>query len=411
MPIAGATASMTLPNLRHLQAFHEVVASGSISAAALKMHLTQSAVTQAIAAIERHFDASLFTRSSSGMHATPAGTICAERVSRALTQLRDGLQELAGANVSATEREQLFRRVSGPQLSSLITLVEFRNFTHAARASGVSQPTIHRAARTLERTLNATLFEKTSFGVVPTREAERLSRRAHLAFVEIVQAKAEVDALRGRESGSTVIGAMALARSFLVPNALIRFAKEHSEHAVSIMEGTYEHLLASLQSGQVDFLVGALREVRPSGDIVQEHLFYDPLSVVVRARHPLAKKRKLTANDLSSYPWIAPRASSPLRVHFEAMFTALGIRSPGRFIECNSPGAARAFLMEGDHMMLSSTNQVHYELQAGTLACLPHPAGKVIRSIGLTVRDDWRPTPAQARLLAILRETATQLDR
>ncbi len=402
---------MTTPNLRHLQAFREVVASGSISAAAVRMHLTQSAVTQAIAAVERHFDASLFTRSASGMQPTPAGMICAERVERALTQLRDGLQELAGAELGAAEPEQLFRRVSAAQLTFLIKLVEFRNFTHAARASGVSQPTMHRAARTLERTLDATLFEKTSYGVVPTREAEKLSRRAHLAFVEITQARADIDALRGRESGSTVIGAMPLARSFLIPNALIRFTQEHVEHAVSIMEGTYEHLLAALQSGQADFLIGAVRESRLSGGVVQEHLFNDPLSIVVRAQHPLAKKRKLTANDLSSYPWIAPRASSPLRVHFDALFNDLGIEAPARFIECNSSGASRAFLMEGDHMLLSSTNQVHYELQAGMLVCLPHPAGKVMRSIGLTVRDNWRPTQAQARLLTIVRETATQLVR
>jgi LysR family transcriptional regulator of gallate degradation len=402
---------MTVPNLRHLQAFHEVVASGSISAAALKMHLTQSAVTQAVAAIERYFDASLFARSAAGMRPTQAGSICAHRVERALMQLRDGLQEVAGLQLGAAERSLLFRRVSGAQLSSLIKLVEFRNFTHAARASGVSQPTIHRAARTLERTLKATLFEKTSYGVVPTREAEKLSRRAHLAFVEIAQARAEIDALRGRESGRTVIGAMALARSFLVPSALIRFTREHTEHAVAILEGTYEHLLAALQSGQADFLIGALREARLSAGIVQEHLFDDPLSIVVRAGHPLAKKRKLTARDLASYPWIAPRSTSPLHGHFEALFHELGLEPPQRCIECNAPGAARAFLMEGDHMMLSSTNQVHYELQAGTLVCLPHPAGKVMRGIGLTMRTDWHPTPAQARLLTILRETAAQMAK
>ncbi|MBM0106280.1 LysR family transcriptional regulator [Steroidobacter sp. S1-65] len=400
---------MAIPNLRHLQAFHEVVLSGSISAAAMNMHLTQSAVTQAIAAIERYFGASLFTRTSSGMQPTPAGAICADRIARALGQLRDGIQELAKVEQSTAEREQLFRRVSGAQLASLTKLVEFRNFTHAARASGVSQPTMHRAARTLEQTLGATLFEKTSYGVVPTREAEKLSRRAHRAFVEISQAQADIDALRGRESGSTVIGAMPLARSFLLPSALIQFTREHAEHAVSIMEGTYEHLLAALQSGQADFLIGALRDLRISAGIVQEHLFDDPLSIVVRAQHPLARRRKLTAADLSSYPWIAPRATSPLRVHFDALFNDLGIEPPQRFIECNSLGAARAFLMEGDHMMLSSNNQVHYELQAGMLVCLQHPAGTVVRNIGLTVREDWRPTQTQGRLLTILRETAQQL--
>jgi hypothetical protein len=70
--------------------------------------------------------------------------------------------------------------------------------------------------------------------------------------------------------------------------------------------------------------------------------------------------------------------------------------------------AARALLMESDHLMLSSMNQVHYELQAGMLVALPHPAGKIVRGIGLTVRRDWRPTHAQARLLAILRETSKQ---
>lgn len=402
-------AVMTLPNLRHLQAFHEVVLSGSISAAALKMHLTQSAVTQAIAAVERYFGAPLFTRSSTGMQPTAAGKICDDRIARALTQLREGMQEVVRAELETAEREQLFRRVSGAQLSSLIKLVEFRNFTHAARASGVSQPTVHRAARTLERGLDAVLFEKTSYGVVPTREAEKLSRRVHRAFVEISQARADIDALRGRESGSTVVGTMPLARSFLVPNALIRFTQEHAEYAVSILDGTYEYLLAALQTGQADFLIGALRESRLSGGIVEEHLFHDPLSIFVRARHPLAKRRKLTAADLSNYPWIAPRATSPLRSHFEALFTGAGLKPPQQPIECNSLVAARAFLMESDHMMLSSTHQVHYELKAGMLVSLPHPAGKVTRSIGLTVRDDWRPTQSQARLLAILRETSQLL--
>lgn len=400
---------MPVPNLRHLQAFLEVFALGGINAAATRMHLTQSAVTQAIAAVERHFGVSLFTRSSTGMHATAAGAICAERIERALTLLREAMGELARSKLDSREREQLFRHVTAPQLTSLIKLVEYRNFTHAARALGVSQPTIHRAARTLERSLGAELFEKTSYGVVPTREAEKLSQRAHLAFVEISQAQADVDALRGRDSGSTVIGAMPLARSFLVPQALIQFTHEHPEHAVSIMEGTYEHLLSALQAGHADFLIGALRESRPSTDIIQEHLFDDTLSVVMRAQHPLAqhplgKRRKLSAADLTSYLWIAPRLSSPLRAHFEALFTQLGVAPPRPPIECNSLIAARALLMESDHLMLSSMNQVHYELRAGMLAALPHPAGKIVRGIGLTLRRDWRPTQAQARLLTILRE-------
>ena len=75
----------------------EVARLGSISAAARSVHLTQPAITQAIAQIEHDFAACLFTRSSTGMQLTAAGAICAERVGRALGALHEGIVELRGA--------------------------------------------------------------------------------------------------------------------------------------------------------------------------------------------------------------------------------------------------------------------------------------------------------------------------
>ena len=56
--------------------------------------------------------------------------------------------------------------------SRVAALAQHRNFTLAARASHMAQPTIHRGARELERLLEVPLFEKTSYGVVPTSAAE-----------------------------------------------------------------------------------------------------------------------------------------------------------------------------------------------------------------------------------------------
>jgi hypothetical protein len=62
--------------------------------------------------------------------------------------------------------------------------------------------------------------------------------------------------------------------------------------------------------------------------------------------------------------------------------------------------------MEGDYLMLSSAHQIHYEVRAGLLVALPHPGGRVTRSIGLTMRRNWQSTPAQSRLLDVLREVS-----
>ncbi|HEY5757468.1 MAG TPA: LysR substrate-binding domain-containing protein [Steroidobacter sp.] len=227
-----------------------------------------------------------------------------------------------------------------------------------------------------------------------------------MAFRELAQARAEIQALSGGDGGHTVIGAMPLARSHLIPGAVLDFSSEFPRHRIVILDGTYEHLLAALRSGEADFLVGALRNPLPVADVTQEHLFDDALAIIARAGHPLANRKRISAATLAQYDWIAPRTGTPLRVHFDALFESTGVPTPDRRIECNSLVAARALLMESDRLMLLSAQQTHYERQAGMLIALPHPAGRVVRPIGLTIRSDWHPTPAQTQLLQVLRVRA-----
>jgi LysR family transcriptional regulator, regulator for genes of the gallate degradation pathway len=399
---------MASVNLRHLHTFGEVARLGSVSAAARAVHISQPAVTQAVAGVERYFGVALLTRSNTGVALTAAGELCARRIERSISHLRDAVAELTRSRNFDFDATRLMRSA---HLHALSAVVEHRNFSLAARAQHVSQPSVHRAARELERLIGVALFEKTSFGITPTREAEKLARRARLAFAEIAQARAEVHALSGGESGRTVIGAMPLARSFLVPTALLEFTQQYPEHSVAIVEGTYEHLLASLRSGEADFLIGALRNPAPVADVVQEHLFDDPLAIIVRAKHPLVSRKRVTVAALSRYPWIVPRAGTPLRVHFQEMFETAGLPAPTRAIECNSLIATRALLLESDRIMLLSAHQIHYELEAGLLVALPHPAGDVERPIGLTMRHDWHPTDSQRTLLEIVRRCSAKAAR
>jgi LysR family transcriptional regulator, regulator for genes of the gallate degradation pathway len=399
---------MASVNLRHLHTFGEVARLGSVSAAARAVHISQPAVTQAVAGVERYFGVSLLTRSNSGVALTAAGELCARRIERSISHLRDAVAELTRSRNFDFDATRLMRSA---HLHALSAVVEHRNFSLAARAEHMSQPSVHRAARELERLIGVPLFEKTSFGITPTREADKLARRARLAFAEIAQARAEVHALNGGESGRTVIGAMPLARSFLVPTALLEFTQQYPEHSVAIVEGTYEHLLASLRSGEADFLIGALRNPAPVADVVQEHLFDDPLAIIVRAKHPLVSRKRVTVAALSRYPWIVPRAGTPLRAHFQEMFETAGLPAPTRAIECNSLIATRALLLESDRIMLLSAHQIHYELEAGLLVALPHPAGDVERPIGLTMRHDWHPTDSQRTLLEIVRRCSAKAAR
>src|SRR5204863_69537 len=108
--------------------------------------------------------------------------------------------------------------------------------------------------------------------------ADRARLRGASHAAQLFRARAHGGGARG---GSTVIGAMPLARSVLVPRAVLEFAALRPEHAISILDGPYESMLAALRRGSADVLIGALRDPIPFDDILQEHLFDDPLAIVV----------------------------------------------------------------------------------------------------------------------------------
>ncbi len=389
----------SLPNLRHLQLLLGVLRRGSISEVARAAHLSQPAVTQAIAAVESWFGGELLWRSSGGMRASGAGVAAAARIERALALLQEGL---SGARAG-------LRDITSAQLLAFLQLAGHDSFAAAAAHRGLSRATLHRAVRQLESRLGVALVDHSSGRLVLTREGERLLQRTQLAVAEMAQARDEFAHSFGHGGGSTVIGAMPLARSALVPRAVLAFAEEQPAHALGILEGPYDTLLSALRRGDADFLVGALRSPLAASDVQQEHLFDDPLSLIVRAGHPLTAVRTPGLAQLGRHAWIAPRVESPLRRQFELLRRKLGEPAPAAPIECNSLSAARALLLGSDRVMLLSRHQVHHELSSGQLVALPHPLGPAFRAIGMTFRRNWQPTPAQARLLTILREKAGEL--
>ncbi|MFZ1867024.1 MAG: LysR family transcriptional regulator [Steroidobacteraceae bacterium] len=350
-----------ISNLRHLTVFSSVAQLGSVSAAARAAHLSQPAVTQAIASLERDFGGALFARTAQGMEPTEAGRLCAERVARVLQRIGAAL---TAAGSQSPDARNSIHGITSRQLQALVAVVESGGFGAAARAQHMTRATLHRAARELERRIGAPLFETTSHGVRPTREALRLCVQVQLAITELAQARAEVAGSGGTERGATVIGAMPLGRSFMVPETVLRFAARRPSHRISILDGPYDSLLDALRRGRADFLVGALRESLPP-DVIQELLFEDPLAIIVRKGHPLVKMsrgrrgsdhawRAPPAEALMRFPWIAPRPGSPLRRHFERLFRCTAGQPPAAPIECNSLVAARALLLRSDRAMLLS---------------------------------------------------------
>lgn len=398
-----------LPKLRALRAVAAVAKFGSTSEAAAVMHLTQPAVSQAIRRLETMVGEPLFTRTSAGLYPTDLGARFADRITRAFAYLTAAERELVPMGGSGAG--QLSTLATIVHLRAVILTVETGSLTLAAERLSVSQPSVNRAIRDLETLWGTPLFERTPRGMVASRDAVGLARYAGLVLAELQQAVQELRERRGVMDGSVAIGCLPLARAQILPRAVLAVLNDYPDARIRIVDGPYNDLLHELRRGTLDIILGALRLPPPTPDIVQEALFSEPLAIIVRRDHPIARLPRPIPQALAQLDWIVAPPGAPARQQFERLFTHAGLSVPTRLIECGSLIATRALVLGSDRAVLLSESQVGHEVATGHLIALPLPLAGSERPIGITARLGWKPTLLQAAFLERLRQSLPLIAR
>lgn len=136
-------------NFNHLYYFHVAATQGSLSAAAEKLGIKQSTVSEQLRALERSLHATLFERTSTGLRLTAAGQIAyehtttmfrsADRLLQAITGKEDVPKTLrvgvSGAVARATSTDFLMPLFALPQCTPTITTGETVDMLRELRAN------------------------------------------------------------------------------------------------------------------------------------------------------------------------------------------------------------------------------------------------------------------------------------
>ena len=386
-------------NLRHLDALLVIGRLGGMSAAAREVNLSQPALAQAIAKIERVVGERLFDRQPGGAAPTAAGRIMMVRVDRALHYLAHG-GRLVRRSARLAPLPHIERRVTMVQLRALIAVEGNSSYVQASELTGLSQPAVHRAVRDLQDILGTDLFVRVGRIVRPTDIASRFVRFARLMLSELRAGLEEIRAVNHDDAGRVNVGILPSARAIFFSELLARFTSAHVAAAVKVVEAPYRELLTSLRQGDIDLIIGARRDPAPHSDVVQEDLYDDDPVVVGRADHPLHGCRQLDLPKLLRFPWVISAPGIPLRTKWEQIFLSRGVEPPRLRIECGSVLVTRGLLLQGDWLTLISRDQFLFERRAGTLVEIGDLGPELRRGIALTRRRDWMPTALQADFVA-----------
>jgi len=188
------------------------------------------------------------------------------------------------------------------QLRYFLAVARTKHFSRAAEQCHVAQPSLSQQIMKLEGELGEKLFERTKREVALTPAGALLMAHADRVLAEVELAREGVRELRGLVRGRVTLGVLPTVAPYFLPQRLRAFTAKFPAVEVVVNEDTTSQLTAALLAKEIDLAIVSLPVERAG--LVAEKFFDEKLLVALPAGHVLAKKRRLTLDDLEQEAFI-----------------------------------------------------------------------------------------------------------
>jgi LysR family cys regulon transcriptional activator len=200
------------------------------------------------------------------------------------------------------------------------------NISKAADALHVSQPGLSRQLQLLERELEVELFVRNRKRLVRLSPAgSDIHRNAERTLESARNIKEAAREHAGEDQGALTIATTHTQARYALPEVIRRFAQRYPQVQLSLRQGTPGDVSELVASGNADLSI-ATEPIDPRSDVVLLPCYQLHRIVLMPARHPLLKAKRLTLEKLAAYPLITYDYAFIGRSKTVGAFEARGLR-------------------------------------------------------------------------------------
>ncbi len=215
------------------------------------------------------------------------------------------------------------------------------NFTTAARALNVTQPTLSSQVKALEQSYGIRLFDRVGRGVILTELGSRLHQLTQRSYNLEEEAEEILSAARELSAGSIRVGSD--GPHHVIP-IVAEFKRRHPNLDISLDMGNADRVLKNLRESRIDVAVLARAEDDPRLYVLPFRT--SRLVLFVPRAHPLSKRKTVRLADVAKERMILRETQSVTRKIFESALYASGIR-PKSVMQIESREAVREAVAAG----------------------------------------------------------------
>ena len=299
------------------------------------------------------------------------------------------------------------------RLQIFLQAAERLSFSETARCMHVTQPTVSRQIKALERNLGTTLFERSGAGLCLTEAGRLLVPRARKLLCQTCELKQMMESLQDTVVGHIRIACSTTAGKYILPQFAARFCHQHAGVWASILRCTPEYVVPRLLEAQAD--LGVVSCEVCGDDLECQEFFVDHIILIVPASHAWVLRAPIDPSDLLEQPFLIREPTSGTR---RVMLAELGkhdivLDDMNIFMELGNAEAIVRTVEAGFGISFVSRLAAAWALREGTVAEVPvagfnlqrqiYMVQKIIREANRAVDAFWEfvHVPSNADLLRL----------
>ena len=231
--------------------------------------------------------------------------------------------------------------MSAAKLRAFLAVARHGSFSAAARALGLSQPTLTMQVQALEQQHKVALFHRRGHRIELSSVGEQLLPIARQLAALEVEAYNLMHDCGELSSGQLKLGAVG---PFHVIEMVDAYRQRYPKVDVSIRMGNSAQVIADLENYIID--IGVLARVHDAPDFVTMPYARHAIILFVHLDHPFARRKSVALKELADQPLLQREAGSSTRRALTAALQEAGV-TPRIAMEIGSREALREAAARG----------------------------------------------------------------
>lgn len=212
------------------------------------------------------------------------------------------------------------------ELKTFISVVEFKNFTKAAEAINLSQPSVSLHIKHLEEYFNTTLIQRSikQKNIFVTESGYLLYERSKQIIKLLEETKDDLLDYGNVVKGRLRIGASFTIGEYFLPTFLGQFTKKYPDLELEVAIENTHNICEKVKNFQVD--IALIECTVPSSNFQVNPFYKDKMVIAVPYNHYLVN-REFSPEELGNQTWISREIGSGTREYLNLFLSTNNINA------------------------------------------------------------------------------------